>query len=136
MEKSTALCYTGDGVNFGRYVKMPYFQRTDSDEYTRSFDPRDAREEEEDYSEDDSYDDGFDELTDEEDPVPKEDPLSEEERRLEKRRRFRIAAGIGDLSAILFGTALILALVALLINMIQFVTSDFSQNFSLFQTRF
>lgn len=136
MEKSTALCYTGDGVNFGRYVKMPYFQRTDSDEYTRSFDPRDTREEEEDYSEDDSYDDGFDELTDEEDPVPKEDPLSEEERRLEKRRRFRIAAGIGDLSAILFGTALILALVALLINMIQFVTSDFSQNFSLFQTRF
>ena len=136
MEKSTALCYTGNGVNFGRYVKMPYFQRTDSDEYTRSFDPRDAREEEEDYSEDDSYDDGFDELTDEEDPVPKEDPLSEEERRLEKRRRFRIAAGIGDLSAILFGTALILALVALLINMIQFVTSDFSQNFSLFQTRF
>ena len=136
MEKSTALCYTGDGVNFGRYVKMPYFQRTDSDEYTRSFDPRDAREEEEDYSEDDSYDGGFDELTDEEDPVPKEDPLSEEERRLEKRRRFRIAAGIGDLSAILFGTALILALVALLINMIQFVTSDFSQNFSLFQTRF
>ena len=136
MEKSTALCYTGDGVNFGRYVKMPYFQRTDSDEYTRSFDPRDAREEEEDYSEDDSYDDGFDELTDEEDPVPKEDPLSEEERRLEKRRRFRIAAGIGDLSAVLFGTALILALVALLINMIQFVTSDFSQNFSLFQTRF
>ena len=136
MEKSTALCYTGDGVNYGRYVKMPYFQRTDSDEYTRSFDPRDAREEEEDYSEDDSYDDGFDELTDEEDPVPKEDPLSEEERRLEKRRRFRIAAGIGDLSAVLFGTALILALVALLINMIQFVASDFSQNFSLFQTRF
>ena len=136
MEKSTALCYTGDGVNFGRYVKMPYFQRTDSDEYTRSFDPRDAREEEEDYSEDDSYDDGFDELTEEEDPIPEEDPLSEEERRLEKRRRFRIAAGIGDLSAILFGTALILALVALLINMIQFVTSDFSQNFSLFQTRF
>ena len=37
---------------------MPYFQRTDPDEYTRSFDPRDAREEEEDYSEDDSYDDG------------------------------------------------------------------------------
>ena len=115
---------------------MPYFQRTDPDEYTRSFDPRDAREEEEDYSGDDSYDDGFDELTEEEDPIPEEDPLSEEERRLEKRRRFRIAAGIGDLSAILFGTALILVLVALLINMIQFVTSDFSQNFSLFQTRF
>ena len=69
-------------------------------------------------------------MTEEEDPIPEEDPLSEEERRLEKRRRFRIAAGIGDLSAILFGTALILVLVALLINMIQFVTSDFSQNFS------
>lgn len=115
---------------------MPYFQRTDSDEYTRSFDPRKAREEEEDYSGDDSYDDGFDELTEEEEPAPEEEPLSEEERRLEKRRRFRIAAGIGDLGAILFGTALILALVALLINMIQFVSSDFSQNFSLFQTRF
>ncbi len=114
---------------------MPYFQRTDSDEYTRSFDPREAREEED--GEEDGYDDGFDGLTDEEPPAEEEEELlSEEERLQEKRRRFRIAAGIGDVSAILFGTALILVLVALLINLIQFVSSDFAQNFSLFQTRF
>ena len=113
---------------------MPYFQRTDSDEYTRSFDPREAREEED--GEEDDYDDGFDELTEEEAPAEEEELLSEEEKLEEKRRRFRIAAGIGDVSAILFGTALILVLVALLINMLQFVSSDFAQNFSLFQTRF
>ena len=113
---------------------MPYFQRTDSDEYTRSFDPREAREEED--GVEDDYDDGFDELNEEEAPAEEEELLSEEEKLEEKRRRFRIAAGIGDVSAILFGTALILVLVALLINMLQFVSSDFAQNFSLFQTRF
>ncbi len=114
---------------------MPYFQRTDSDEYTRSFDSRDVREEEEE-EEEEFYDDGFDELTGEDEPAEEEETLSEEERRQAKLRRFRIAAGIGDLSAILFGAALILVLVALLINMIQFVSSDFAQNFSIWQTRF
>ncbi len=78
------------------------------------------------------YDDGFDELATD----PEEEELSEEEIREEQKRRFRIAAGAGDLAAVLAGTVVILVLVAFLINMIQFVSTDFAQTFSLFAAKF
>ncbi len=81
---------------------------------------------------DTGYDDGFDELASREE----EEELSEEERQEENRRRFRIAAGAGDLAAVLAGVAVILVLAAFLVNMIQFVSSDVAQNFSLWATKF
>ncbi len=81
---------------------------------------------------DKGYDDGFDELATD----PEEEELSEEEMREEQKRKFRIAAGAGDLTAVLAGVAVILVLVAFLINMIQFVSSDFTQTFSLWATKF
>ncbi len=81
---------------------------------------------------DSGYDDGFDELA----MDPGEEELSEEEIREEQKRKYRIAAGAGDLTAVLAGVAVILVLVAFLINMVQFVSSDFAQTFSLWATKF
>ena len=116
---------------------MAYFQRQPAEEnsYTRQFAPASGDFSEEEW---DDYDDGFDELT-EEDPGEEEypaDEASEEEARREKRRKYRIAAGIGDFGATLIGVVVILALVAFLINMLRFVSSDFTQNFSLWSTKF
>ena len=117
---------------------MPYFERKDTEEYRRQFDQaadQGSWEEAE-----DSYDDGFDELlADPQAEEAEEEPLTEEEEealRQARKRRFRIAAGVGDLGGILIGTALILVLVAFLISMIRYVSSDFSRTFSLWQTRF
>ena len=113
---------------------MPYFERKDPEKYTPSFAPVS---EDESWNEDD-LDDGFDSLM--EDPDETEDDMGDEpdpeELRLARRRKYRIAAGIGDLAAVLIGTGVILALVAFLINILQFVSSDFSRTFSLWQTRF
>ena len=118
---------------------MAYFQRkpAEEDSYTRHFSPAEEGYAEEEWD-DEEYDDGFDELM-EEDSAGDDDPAEEmsgEEVRLEKRRKYRIAAGIGDFGATLVGVVVILALVAFLINMIRFVSSDFSQNFSLWSTKF
>lgn len=123
---------------------MAYFQhRQDSEEdYTRQFAParEDEADEYDDYDEYDGYDDGFDDLTEE---PPEEDVLSEEEARLleeerreDRRRRFRIAAGFGDFAASLAGAVVILALLAFLIQMVKFLSTDITQNFSLWQTKF
>ena len=115
---------------------MPYFERTDSGEYTRRFDAVSGEDER---LEEDEGDDGFDEQTDgysAEYPDPVEEAPDEEELREARRQKFRIVAGIGDLGAVLLGTAVILALVAFLISMLRFVSSDFSRTFSLWQTRF
>ena len=120
---------------------MAYFQHKSGQDapYTRRFAPP-SPEQEETWSEEEDawgeeeplYDDGFDEM----DGEPEEEPLSPEDRRRENRRRFRIAAGFGNLGATLVGVAVILVLVAFLISMIQFISTDFSQNFSLWVTRF
>jgi hypothetical protein len=81
--------------------------------------------------EEEQYDDGFDELTEEEEPE-----LSEEERAELRRSRFRLAAGAANLVAVIGGAVLILVLLALLFNMINFVSNDMTRNFSLFQTNF
>ena len=120
---------------------MAYFQHKSGEDasYTRRFAPPSPEqeeawsEEEENWGEEEPlYDDGFDEM----DGEPEEEPLSPEDRRRENRRRFRIAAGFGNLGATLVGVAVILVLVAFLISMIQFISTDFSQNFSLWVTRF
>lgn len=91
------------------------------------------RYEEETYEpEEEEYDDGFDELTEEEEP----EELSEEEKAERTASRFRLAAGAGNLVAVIGGTVLILILLSLLFNMINFVSNDMSRNFSLFQTNF
>ena len=126
---------------------MPYFQHRAGNEkdYTRqfpaasgqagSYDPAYDGDYSEEY--DEEYDDGFDEL--EEDYIDEEgldEEIPEEELQAEKRRKYRIAANIGDLGATLIGTGVILALLAFLISMIRFVSSDFVNNFSLWQTGF
>jgi len=120
---------------------MAYFQHSPQQEngYTRQFapvSPDNLPEEEQEEYEDASgrlYDDGFEDL---EAPEEEEVPLSEEELHDQKQRRYRIAAGMGDLGATVLGVVVILVLVAFLINMLQFLSRDFSQNFSLLQTRF
>ena len=123
---------------------MAYFQRDARQEprYTRRFapvrsagEPENTPEAEYEADLDSSWaDDGFDEL-EEAGSQEEIDFLDEEELRAERRRKFRLAADLGDLGAVIAGVVLILLLVAFLINMINFVTSDFTQNFSLFQTR-
>ena len=115
---------------------MAYFQqRTAEEGYTHSFQTAPPLYPEEAEYEPD-YDDGFDALMEEEvEPVEAEPALSEEEIRDAKRRKYRIAAGFGDFGAVLLGVVAILILVAFLINMIQFISNDFRQNFSLLQTR-
>jgi len=85
-----------------------------------------------------SNDSGFDALY-EDDPDAAEALPEEEEdpelRREARLRKFRIAAGIGDLGAVLTGAAVILVLVAFLISMLRFVSSDFARTFSLWKTQ-
>ena len=113
---------------------MAYFQqRPENGEYTRQFaSARLEAQEEEWEEEEEEYDDrdGFDELDGDEEL--EEIPPEELER--EKRRRYRIAAGVGDYAAIVAGLIVILALLAFLINMVRFVISDFSQNIPLWQS--
>ncbi len=120
---------------------MAYFQHRPEEEasYTRQFHttrdnppPREEWEEEGPEEYDGPYDDGFDELEEEE--VPEEE-ISEEELQREKRQRYRVAAGYMDFAAVLIGVLVILALVAFLSSMIRFVSLDFKQTFSLWQTR-
>ncbi len=72
---------------------------------------------------------------DAEDPDANEE-WTEEELAEERKHKFRILSGVGDLTAILVGVAVILVLSALLIQMVHFATSDLSQNFTLFATHF
>ena len=129
---------------------MAYFQRKRADEeeqYTRKFRTIQQEsiraEEAEPDQEEEYYDDGLDALNWEEEDrdgtLPEEEAeeeWSEEELAEERKRKFRIAAGVGDLAAILAGTAVILVLTALLISMIRFVSSDIAQNFTIWATKF
>lgn len=129
---------------------MAYFQRRQNGEeehYTRRFEASDWNEDgpEEDSRETypEEYDDELnDQIWDDtysEEADPEEDESgewTEEDLAEERKRKFRIAAGVGDLVAILAGTAVILVLAAFLISMVQFVSADFSQNFSIWATKF
>ena len=130
---------------------MAYFRRSQQeDEYTSKFrrpapgnrdeqgyygedgDPDDyAAEEDPDYYEEEP-DDGFAEMYEAEYP---EEELTEEERLEETRRKYRNAAGAGDLFGIVAGIAVILALTFFLIGMFQFLSSELSDSFVLLQTK-
>ena len=60
--------------------------------------------------------------------------LAEEDRQ-SRLHKLRIAAGVGDLGAVVVGVAVILLLVAFLISMIRFVSSDFNHFFSLWRIK-
>ena len=86
--------------------------------------------------EDEYYeDDGFDEMNEGEEEVPDE-AESEEETAKRIRDRVKLAFGVGNLGAVIAGTVVILALVALLLSMISFIQTDLSRNFSLLQMKF
>ena len=53
-----------------------------------------------------------------------------------KNNRIRLMFDVGNLTAIITGTILILIMVSLLVSMIHFLVNDINQNFSLLQTRF
>jgi len=69
-----------------------------------------------------------------------EDPLADElltdEERLELRRStWQLLAGLGDFAGVILGTAAILILVALLVSLMNWLVSDISQTFTLWQIR-
>jgi len=82
---------------------------------------------------DESYDDGFDDLQSSADEKPE---LTDEELEEQSRVRVRLALGAGNLFAVISGTVVILVLLTLLLNMINFVVSDMSRSLTLFQTGF
>lgn len=89
--------------------------------------------EEEEFVPEEEYDDGFDELAEE---GEEEAELTDEEKAERKVSRFRLAAGAGNLVAVIGGAVLILVLLTLLFSMINFVSKDLDRSFSLFQTNF
>ena len=116
---------------------MAYFRENETDETRRQ--PaipsgRNAGDRGNEYIQSD-YDDGFDDLAGEEDDEAGEEELSEEERKEIRRKRFMLASGAGNLTAVIAGTVVILALLALLMSMIGFVLNDADRNFTLFQNR-
>ena len=112
---------------------MAYFRRNEEMEETRqqpAVRPGEEYTDSMDYAESD-YDDGFDDPAEE-----PEEELSEEEKKAIRKKRFRLMSGAGNLTAVIAGTAAILILLALLMNMIGFVINDADRNFTLFQTKF
>ena len=118
---------------------MAYFKSNEQDSTRKApviTDEQDSRNPWEDYEEAD-YDDGFDDLRmDSGDEEETEEELTEEEREDIRKGRFRLAFGVGNLAGIVIGSILILLLLVLLFNMINFVTTDISRSFTLFQTKF
>ena len=112
---------------------MAYFRRNEEMEETRqqpAVRPGEEYDDTPDYVESD-YDDGFDDPAEE-----PEEEISEEEKQAIRKKRFRLMSGAGNLTAVIAGTAAILILLALLMNMIGFVINDADRNFTLFQTKF
>ena len=112
---------------------MAYFRENEAEETKRQPLPVSGEEtgdETTDYIESD-YDDGFDDPTEEE-----EEELTPEEKKAIRTKRFRMASGAGNVTAVITGTLVILLLLAFLLNMIGFVLNDADRNFTLFQTRF
>lgn len=81
-----------------------------------------------------------DDLYDEEGMLLDDDPLAEElltdeERRELRRSTWQLLAGIGDFAGVILGTAVIFVLIALLVSLINWLISDVSQTFTLWQNR-
>jgi hypothetical protein len=112
---------------------MAYFRENETEETKRQPLPvsgKEAADETTEYIESD-YDDGFDDPAEEE-----EEEITPEEKKAIRTKRFRMASGAGNVTAVITGTLVILLLLAFLLNMIGFVLNDADRNFTLFQTRF
>ena len=104
---------------------MPYFNQ--NDDIDGSVSAHEAPDEQSVYE----YDGYDDELQDEPEPE-----ISDDEIVGRKNNRIRLMFDVGNLTAIITGTILILIMVSLLVSMIHFLVNDINQNFSLLQTRF
>ena len=116
---------------------MAYFHHNDQQQtQKRNYFARETEPEEEfEDAYEEEYDDGLDDLSDDEEDE-EEEGLTEEERQERRIRTFRMAFGIGNITAVIAGTVVILILLALILNMVGFVIDDVNRNFTLFQTRF
>ncbi|MCQ2457397.1 MAG: hypothetical protein MJ142_01550 [Clostridia bacterium] len=117
---------------------MAYFRRNDGIEVTGNNDEQDAgyvrlfnRDDTE--QDADVYDDGFDELSG--DSAEDGDVLTEEEEEELRRDRYRLAAGLGNLAAIVVGCVIILVMIALLFSLINWLQNDVSHTFTLWNSR-
>lgn len=87
-----------------------------------------------------SYDTVTGDLLDDGDALLDEDPLADdlltdEERQELRRSTWQLLAGLGDFAGVILGTAAILVLTALLVSLLNWLVSDISQTFTLWQTR-
>lgn len=80
-----------------------------------------------------SYESADEELLDED--LLADDLLTEEEKQELRRSTWQLLAGLGDFAGVILGTAAILVLIALLVSLLNWLVSDVSQTFTLWQTR-
>ena len=71
----------------------------------------------------------------EEDELLMEEMLTDEERAELRRSRWRLISGLTDFAGVIFGTAAILLLVMVLVSLINWLSADLYQTFTLWQTR-
>lgn len=64
-----------------------------------------------------------------------EELLTEEDQLELRRSTWQLLAGLGDFAGVILGTAAILILIALLVSLINWLVSDISQTFTLWQIR-
>lgn len=109
-----------------------YFQQDPEPEqprYSDDFAPED------DIPDDLPYDGEYDQPAAEEIYLEDEDLLTDEEKAALRRSRWQVLANLGDFAGVIAGAAVILILIALIITLIHWVTSDITQSFTLWQTR-
>lgn len=79
------------------------------------------------------FDDTADGLYDS-DPLD-DDLLTEEEREYLRRSHWRLISGLADFAGVIAGTAVILILIALLVSLLNWLSADITQTFTLWQTK-
>ena len=113
---------------------MPrYFQQEPEPEqqpYDEDFAP-----EEEDVPVELPYDNVYDQPDPADIDLDDDELLTDEERAALRRTRWRVLANLGDFIGVIAGTAVILVLIALIISLVHWVSSDITQSFTLWQTR-
>ena len=80
----------------------------------------------------------YDSIYDQPDPEDDElddELLTDEEKAALRRSRWRVLASLGDFAGVIAGTVVILILIALIISLVHWVSSDITQSFTLWQTR-
>lgn len=81
-----------------------------------------------------SYDDGFDDYND---PINLEETreIDPEEAAARRKERFRLFNGVFDFVAVILGAVVILMLLAFLFSLYNWVSTDITQTFSLWQNK-